>query len=387
METSAALAALLAISASLPTGGAWTRHGDISPQVPPAALLWEARVTAREDGSGGDLLLLGRWLVHVGDSQVTALDAATGRQVWQSGAPSGGVLEKGVQAGTRLYVLSEDSEVFELAWPANFPAATPAWRRVATPRGFQIADLVAGEGLLLLVGYMGEGLVAFDQAGDQVRWQHSVGAGEIVIPALLPGGVIHLTVQGIRSGTIQELGLAAADGRMLFGPTPLNGVPVLSGTDASTALFASDGADGRRIWRMDPRTGRTLWSWTPEAALGDGPLHAGFGPGNVVWSVTSAVMRIDAATGRPGSLYPLPGDAPHLLMRAAPDHLLLMKDGASLSGDAPSEPSYVVRLDVATGGVTSARVLPAGATLASFQLIPNGFVVLTTDGRLRAFRG
>ena len=117
-----------------------------------------------------------------GRERLTALDAATGEELWQHGYdctysisyPAGPRCTPTVD-GDRVYTLGAQGELRcvragdgELVWrrnlPDDFSADVPLW-------GFASHPLVDGELLYTMVGGEGQGVVAFDKHTGEVRWK------------------------------------------------------------------------------------------------------------------------------------------------------------------------------------------------------------------------
>ena len=179
---------------------------------------------------------------------VQALDARTGRRVWQ--APAGSGLQEPAVAGGLVFV----------------------------------ADMVSGAS-----GY----LAALDAATGARRWR-SVNLGGQPFPPVVTGGIACCTGGSLTQSL--TFGLDARTGREVWHAN-LPGL-VLSGTRDIVFLFefsVSPTSSSFTIWARHVRTGALAWTRTfagqPAVAAASGVLYLGYG--------TNTVQAINAATGRP----------------------------------------------------------------------------------------
>jgi outer membrane protein assembly factor BamB len=141
-----------------------------------------------------------------GKERLTALDAATGDQIWQHAYdcpysvsyPAGPRCTPTID-GDRVYTLGSEGDLKclqtasgEVVWSRqlkrDFNAEVPIW-------GFTSHPLVDGDLLYCMVGGAGQGIVAFDKISGEVRWKTlSVNAGYCPPSIIRAGGTRQLIV-------------------------------------------------------------------------------------------------------------------------------------------------------------------------------------------------
>lgn len=142
----------------------------------------------------------------VGQERLTALDAKSGRQLWQHAYacnyrisyPAGPRCTPTVD-GDRVYILGAEGDLRclrtdngDVLWarhlPDDFGAETPIW-------GFAAHPLVTDDLLYTMVGGTGQGVVAFDKLTGKVRWKAlDTPAGYCPPSIIKAGGVQQLIV-------------------------------------------------------------------------------------------------------------------------------------------------------------------------------------------------
>lgn len=352
------------------------------------AVAWSASI-----GSGGGyraqitaapVIAGGRVYAMDSDARVTALDAASGSQVWRSATRGkddrstnvgGGI---GV-AGDTLYASTGRADL------VAFDAATGAekWRqRLPTPA--RSAPTIADG--RLYVSTIDDSVLGFAVADGKKLWTHQAPPAETSILGLpAPTFVDGLVVAGFSSGELRALraatgssawgdSLAAARGRVSIAD-----IAAIRGMPASLDGRLYAGGLGRLLVAIDIRSGRRLWE--REAAVGEMPWIAG----DWIYVVTTdgTVAAIARATGQVAWTARLDSfeDMEKLL-----DPIIW--GGPVLAGGqlylAGSQGKLAI-IDPLTGTIRTQRDLDAGAALAP---VPAGgaLYIVTVDGNLICLR-
>jgi len=286
------------------------------------ATLWTRDVTPASDGradaSGGGIAVAdGRVFVATGFGRLTALDAATGAELWTQvlQAPGGSAP---TVLGDLVYVVARDSR----AWALDVGSGRIAWQIAGIP---STANFAGGAGAAVTSDIAvfpfpsGEVLAAFPQGGLR-RWSSviagarpgqagGVAATDISGDPVIDGGTVYV---GNVSGRVVAMRLA--DGERLW--TALDGAtsPVwpaggsLFLINDINQLVRLDAADGSPVWRVD------LPVFVAANARRQSTRHAHYGPvlagGRLIVASSDGVIRqFDPTSGAPLGDIALPGGA------------------------------------------------------------------------------
>ena len=294
---------------------------------------------ARVGYGGGVAFADGKLFVTDGFGQLTALDAASGEELWRV---------KG----------------------------SAPYRAAPTARGGMVvavnrADVAAG----------------FDAATGEKRWEIETGlpnAGNLggAAPglatdvAVLPFGsgevMLVRTGPGFRVWTATVVSLGSTSGLSAFSDITSDPVlapgPLVIAGNAGGALAMFDGRNGRRVWQRDFGSLSPVWA-----------------AGETLYAVTTqpAIVRLDIQTG--ATLWRTPLDA-----REDPDDAAtgIVYGGPVLAGDrvlATSSDGRLLSFDAQTGAPGQVIEMPGGSRTG--PAVAGGTVyVLTDDGDLLAYR-
>ena len=223
-------------------------------------------------------------------ARITGLDAATGAVRWVLRLPGSGLLgSQAATGGGGLAMIGSDGvlRVVSLAdgrirW-ARFAGRWPA--------------LASADGLVMFG--MGERLTGYDARTGQVRWTLSGLPGQTQVQVL--AGLALVTSNG--TGRYTKTTLVAVDpatGRVEWRFDPRGGVTVLA--DGAAGLAVATYVPARRLYLLDPRTGRPIWRAAIAVALDTVPLVTatqvvGVEGGVAGYPAVRLVSR-DAATGK-----------------------------------------------------------------------------------------
>ena len=307
------------------------------------ASLWAVDVTpgrdSATDASGGGVTVAGgRVFVTTGFGELTALDAATGRELWTQDLDAPGTSAPTVM-GDLVYVVARNSA----AWALDVNTGRTQWQISGTP---SIANFSGGAGVAvngdvaLFPFPSGEVVATFPQGGTQ-RWS--------------------TVLSGERNGQAATI------------ISDISGDPVIANGRAYVGNFggqlaALDLADGERIW-----TAR-------EGAVG--PVWPA---GNAIFLVNdlNELVRLDAATGELVWRVALPQTEQSNRKRAkaasygpilAGGRLIVASSLGQLLHYDPSSGALIGTTPIAGGAATNPVV--AGGTL----------YVISKEGQLLAFR-
>lgn len=223
-------------------------------------------------------------------ARITGLDAATGAVRWVLRVPGSGLLGSQVPTGDGgLAMLRSDGvlQVISLAdghirW-ARFAGRWPA--------------LAAADGIVMFG--MGERLTGYDASTGQVRWTRSGLPGQTQVQVM--AGLALVTSNG--TGDFTTTALVAVDpasGQVEWGFDPRSAVTVLA--DGPAGLAAATYVPARRLYLLDPRTGRPVWRAATAVALGTVPLVTATSvvavEGGVVGYPAVRLVSRGAATGK-----------------------------------------------------------------------------------------
>lgn len=271
------------------------------------ALRWTHRAQASSDlvnslFGGGASYADGRVYATNGAGEVIALDAETGRQLWQV-KPSGPLRGSPTIAFNLVFVMTMDNQIFAL----NTADGSLAWQESgsATQAGvFGVAAPAAGQGTVI-AGYSSGELVAYRYENGRVLWSDAlartsisteVGAlTDIDADPIIDGGQVYALGQGGRMAAYDLLSGQRAWELNLAGiSTPtVAGEWIFTLTDDGR-LLAITRATGKIRWITqlqryrdeEDREGPVFWT---------GPVLAG----DQLWLANSlgGVYRVDPADG------------------------------------------------------------------------------------------
>jgi outer membrane protein assembly factor BamB len=223
-------------------------------------------------------------------ARITGLDAATGAVRWVLRLPGPGLLGSQVATGDgELATLGADGvlRVVSLAdgrirW-AHFAGRWPG--------------LAAGGGRVMFG--MGGRLTGYDASTGQVRWRLSGLPGRTQVQVL--AGLALVTSNG--TGDFTTTTLAAVDpasGRVAWRFDPRSAIAVLA--DGPAGLAVATYVPARRLYLLDPRTGRPRWRAATAVAPDTVPLITASSvvavEGGVVGYLAVRLVSRDAATGK-----------------------------------------------------------------------------------------
>lgn len=294
------------------------------------------------DASGGGISVAGGQVyVTTGFGEITALDAATGAEVWVQDLDAPANAAPTVR-GDLVYVVARDST----AWALDTGNGRIRWQRSATPSTANFAGgaspAVNGE-FVILPFSSGEVLATYPRGG-LTRWSTVVSGDRV----------------GNAAGVINDI----------------SGDPVIVGNRVYIGNF------GGRTVAINLRDGARTWT----AAEGSvGPVWP---VGNAVYLINdiNELVRLDNRTGKPVWRTALPsyeGDE-----RSNRQKRIFAHFGPVLAGGrliVTSSDGFIRQFDPASGALLGQVALPGGA--ASGPIVAGETLyVLTKNGELRAFR-
>lgn len=256
------------------TGCSWLKGGEDNAEPPAELTSIEQQVTLttlwKKDIGGGikeQFLRLtpivdgGRLFAVNHDGNVVALDAATGKQVWEAETRAAVTSGAGVGEGLVL-VGTADAEVVALNWQDG----EEVWRAQVSSE--VLAAPTAAEGLVVVQSVDGN-LAALDAATGERRWVFDRTVPVLSLrgtssPLLVPGGVL----SGLANGKLVAIGLkrglpawettiAIPSGRSeLDRMVDIDSAPQVWGNQVYTVTYqgrvaALNGADGQIQWARD----------------------------------------------------------------------------------------------------------------------------------------
>lgn len=293
------------------------------------------------DASGGGLAVAGGQLfVTTGFGELTALDAATGREIWVQKLDAPAIAAPTV-VGDLVYVVARDST----AWAVDVTNGRIRWQQTGTPSTANYASGAAPavtDTIAIFPFPSGEIVATFPEGGLQ-RWSS--------------------VVSGDRLGRAVSL------------VTDIGGDPVIDGNRVYVGNF------GGRIVALDIIDGSRIWT-APE------------GVASPVWPVADAVflindlnelVRLDAASGTPVWRVSLPvfDDKPTARQRSVFAH-----HGPVLAGGrliVASSDGLIRQFDPASGAALASLEIPGGAATNPVVAGQTLYIVSKT-GQLHAFR-
>ena len=284
-------------------------------------VLWSQNLVPDSDGandaSGGGLAYGdGKLFVSSGFGLMTALDPATGAQIWQQNLRATGSGDPSVKDGL-VYVVAGD----DVAWALETDTGRIRWRLSASP---DIQNVLGGPAPAITDKYVvfafgsGEIQGAFRKGGlrlwdSQVAGQRkgfsSARIGDITSDPVIVGDRIYV---GTHSG--RTVALKLGNGERIWTATdgPLNTIwptndSVFLVTDRNE-LIRLDAEDGSRIWAETlPFFTKSRQRQQNEIFQHHGPIIAG---GNLIVASNDGMMRLfDPASGALRGTVAIPGGA------------------------------------------------------------------------------
>lgn len=309
------------------------------------AIRWTHNVRPAGDNansaSGGGLAVSGgKVFVASGFGELTALDAATGAEVWIQNLNAAGGSAPTVQGGL-VYLVSRDSR----AWAIDTDNGRIRWTMDGTPSPSSFsggAGVAATPQMAVFPFPSGEVMAAFPRGGLR-RWSSVV--------------------------TGQRLGLAASN------ISDISGDPVISGNRVFVGNVAG------RVVALDLTTGDRLWT-AIEGSIG--PVWPAGGSVFLVNDLNELV-RLDAATGQ--TIWRVA--MPHYVERRIGRRTSLYAHyGPIIAGGrliVASSDGLLRQFDPVSGALVGTVELPGGAS--SNPVVAGGVLyVVNNDGKLLAFR-
>ena len=293
------------------------------------------------DASGGGLAVAGgQVFVTTGFGELTALDAATGREIWVQDLDAPAIAAPTVVGGL-VYVVARDST----AWALDVTNGRIRWQQTGTPSTANFASGAAPavtDTIAIFPFPSGEVVATFPEGGLQ-RWS-SVISGERL-------------------------------GRAVSLVTDIGGDPVIDGNRVYVGNF------GGRVVALDIIDGSRIWT-APEGAV------------SPVWPVGDAVflindlnelVRLDAASGAPVWRVALPtfGDKPTARQRSVFAHRGPVLAGGRLI--VASSDGLIRQFDPTSGAALASLDIPGGAATNPVVAGQTLYIVSKT-GQLHAFR-
>lgn len=318
----------------------------VSATATSGAAVWSRDLRPGNDGakdaSGGGLAVGGgRLFVTTGFGALTALDAATGAELWTQDLDAPGGAAPTV-FGDLVYLVSRNG----VAWALEVETGRIRWQLSGTPSsaGFDggAGPAVTSE-LALFPFSSGEVIAAFRKGGQQ-RWR--------------------AFVSGERAGS------AAATIGDIAGDPVVFGQRVYVGNVAGR-VAALDLATGDRAWTALEGAVSPVWPTADSVYL---------------LNDLNQLVRLDAASGAPVWRVDLPLSAP--VRRLAQRRQVYAHYGPILAGGrliVASSDGQLREFDPRSGALIATTELPGGA--ATNPVVAGGTLyVVTKDGALRAFR-
>lgn len=340
-----------------------------------------ARITAEPVVSGGTVFAMGS------NGTVSALDLASGGQLWQaSAAPEGdrGALAPGgglaVSAG-KVIVTTGAGEVVAL----SAADGTVAWRqRLDGPA----AGAPAVDGGAAYVVSRDGVASAIDLATGKLRWQLTATrttagvqspaapaiSGDLVIVPYETGQLLALNApDGTRAWAAAVAG--QRNGRAYAAYADVTGDPVVAGGVAYV------GSAGGRMVAVEAETGQRLWG------AGEGAMNAPLVVGGSVFAATDdgRLVRLDATTGE--TIWAV--DMPYFTAKKTKKNLAIVAHyGPVLAGGhlvVASSDGQLRMFSPTDGALVGGAEIPGGA--ASAPVLAGGMLlVMGGNGQIHAFR-
>lgn len=269
------------------------------------------------DASGGGLAYgAGKIFVSSGFGRLTALDAATGNQIWQQNLRTTGTGSPTVYGGL-VYLVSGD----EVAWALDVNNGRIKWQLSGTPNRNNVQGAPApavSEKYAVFAFGSGEVQGAFRKGGLR-RWDAQVAGrrpgystgnvGDFTSDPVIDGGRIFI---GNHAGRTVALGLGDGERLWTAPDGPLNPV-----WPAGDSIFMV--SDRNELLRLSARDGRRLWArklpfFTKAKPRKQNEIFAHHGPiiagGRLIVASNDGQMRFfNPQNGAPLGAVPLPGGA------------------------------------------------------------------------------
>lgn len=309
------------------------------------APIWTADVTPRtdnaSDASGGGLSVAGGTVfITTGFGELTALDAASGSELWTQDLDAPGTSAPTVR-GDLVYVVARNSA----AWALDVSTGRVQWQLSGTP---SIANFGGGAGvavndeIAVFPFPSGEVVATFPQGGLR-RWQS--------------------VVSGERIGKAASL------------VSDITGDPVIAGNRVYVGNF------GGQLAVLDTFTGDRIWT------ANEGTLGPVWPAGNAVFFVNdlNELVRLDAATGNPVWRVTLPAADVKSTRRqpAVAAHYGPVLAGGRLI--VASTDGTLRQFDPVSGALIGTTPIAGGA--AASPVVAGGVLyVITKTGQLVGFR-
>jgi outer membrane protein assembly factor BamB len=193
-------------------------------------------------------------------ARITGLDAATGAVRWVRQLPGSGLLGGQVPTGDGGLAMIGSDGVLQVVSLAD---GKVRWARFAG----RWPALAAADGVVMFG--MGERLTGYDARTGQVRWTLPGLPGQTQVQVL--AGLALVTSNGASASTTTTLvAVDPATGRVEWRFDPGMAVTVLAAGPAGLAVATY--VPARRLYLLDPRTGRPRWQAATAVALGTVPL-------------------------------------------------------------------------------------------------------------------
>jgi outer membrane protein assembly factor BamB len=241
---------------------------------PPFKLAWSYRLDgdASNDGGGGVIVAAGKVFVSVYNTRsIVALDARTGRLLWERKGIAGGIRTVPTFADGRLHVLMRESvdrptKVTVLVLDAM--TGKDLWQQPLKAEGIDPhkAGLPVLDGRLFCSeGGAEPAVTAFDARTGKQLWRMGLGSddGTCAVTPVVAGGRVFVGTRSIHSWKKSTDGatvaLDAASGKVLWRRKGVYPWTSLSsdGKVVGCAMFQSEDS---RFHLLDAATGETLWS-------------------------------------------------------------------------------------------------------------------------------
>ena len=294
------------------------------------------------DASGGGISVGGgRVYAATGFGEITALDAATGAEIWVQDldAPANAAP---TLRGETVYLVARDST----AWALDITNGRILWQRAGAPSTANFSGgaspAVSGE-FVVFPFPSGEVLTTYPRGG-LTRWSSVVSGDRL----------------GSAASVINDI----------------SGDPVISGNRVYIGNF------GGRTAAFDLQDGTRLWTAT------DGSVSPVWAVGNAVFLINdiNELVRLDAASGTPVWRTALPvledGANPRREKRIFTHYGPVLAGGRLI---VTSSDGLIRQFDPASGALLGQLALPGGA--ASGPVVAGQTLyVLSKDGQLHAFR-
>ncbi|WP_420003092.1 PQQ-binding-like beta-propeller repeat protein [Arenibacterium sp. LLYu02] len=317
----------------------------VSAVSPEGAVLWQHSILPASDGDGdatGGGIAYADGVVYVssGFGVLTALDAATGAQVWRQELEATGSGNPTIRDGLLYLVAGDDT-----AWVIHTKDGRIAWQLQATPSTANILGApapVVGSEISVFAFGSGDVVGTFRKGGFR-RWNASV--------------------SGARTGSA------------IASISDVTGAPFLDGNRVYI------GNQSGRTAAFDVKTGERLWT------AFDGTMGPVWVAGGSLFLVTdrSRLMRLDANSGEAIWSVDLPGylkDKPRKRAEIVAHHGPVLAGGQLVVASNDGQLRF---FDPVDGHLT--RMVPVKGGAGTEPAIANGTLyVVTADGQLAAYR-